>query len=74
MQARDDPYGSLVVSRSFRRSRRPTAVLTVVGLAILMTLAGASGARAIHRGFDAPIRSYTFMVSLRLADTPDDPR
>jgi secreted trypsin-like serine protease len=39
-----------------------------------MTLAGASGARAIHRGFDAPIRSYTFMVSLRLADTPDDPR
>jgi secreted trypsin-like serine protease len=34
----------------------------------------ASPAAAIHRGDDAPIRSYRFMVSLRLAETPDSHR
>jgi trypsin len=34
----------------------------------------ASPAHAIHRGYDAPIASYRFMVSLRLADTPDSHR
>ena len=34
----------------------------------------ASPARAIHRGYDAPIGSYRFMVSLRLAGMPDSHR
>jgi secreted trypsin-like serine protease len=34
----------------------------------------ASPAQAIHRGHDARIGSYPFMVSLRLATTPDSPR
>ena len=29
---------------------------------------------AIHRGYDAPIASYRFMVSLRLAEEPDSHR
>jgi secreted trypsin-like serine protease len=43
---------------------RPGLLLAAL---IVMT---ASPAWAIHRGDDAPIRSYRFMVSLRLADTP----
>jgi secreted trypsin-like serine protease len=41
--------------------------------AVVATMA-APPARAILRGVDAPIASYRFMVSLRLADTPDDHR
>jgi len=33
-----------------------------------------SPAQAIHRGHDAPIDTYPFMVSLHLATTPDSPR
>ena len=40
----------------------------------VLTLAAASPADAIHRGDDVPIDSYPFMVSLRLASTPDSPR
>ena len=43
-------------------------------LAVLLATTMASPARAIHRGYDAPFGSYRFMVSLRLADTPDSPR
>ena len=35
---------------------------------------GSAGEAAIHRGTDAPIGTYRFMVSLRLAGTPDAPR
>jgi secreted trypsin-like serine protease len=52
------------------------AALAVAGalLVVLITTAMASPARAIHRGYDAPIDSYRFMVSLRLADTPESHR
>ncbi|MGH3083543.1 MAG: S1 family peptidase [Gaiellaceae bacterium] len=43
-------------------------------LAVLLTTTLASPARAIHRGYDAPFGSYRFMVSLRLAETPDSHR
>ena len=43
-------------------------------LAVLAVATAASPARAIHRGYDAPFGSFRFMVSLRLADTPDDHR
>ena len=43
-------------------------------LAVLIATAVASPARAIHRGDDAPFGSYRFMVSLRLAATPDSHR
>jgi trypsin len=43
-------------------------------LAILVATTIASPARAIHRGYDAPFGSYRFMVSLRLAGTPDSHR
>jgi secreted trypsin-like serine protease len=43
-------------------------------LAVAVATTAASPARAIHRGYDAPIGSYRFMVSLRLADTPDSHR
>ena len=43
-------------------------------LAAVAAATTAPPARAIFRGVDAPIDSYRFMVSLRLADTPDDHR
>jgi secreted trypsin-like serine protease len=43
-------------------------------LAVLIVTGSASPARAIHRGYDAPIGSHRFMVSLRLAETPDSHR
>ena len=43
-------------------------------LAVLIATTMASPARAIHRGDDAPIGSYRFMVSLRLSGTPDSHR
>ncbi len=48
-----------------RRLALPLAVSVVV-----IASTAASPARAIHRGDDAPFRSYRFMVSLRLADEP----
>ena len=42
--------------------------------AVLVALANAGPAGAIHRGHDAPIASYRFMVSLRMAETPDNHR
>lgn len=60
------------------RPRRPSCgrgVAVVGALAgVLLATATASGAPTIHRGQDAPFGSYRFMVSLRLADTPDSPR
>jgi secreted trypsin-like serine protease len=50
--------------------------MALVG-ALLGVLIGATmtaPARAIHRGYDAPFDSYRFMVSLRLAETPDSHR
>ena len=43
-------------------------------LVVLVATAMASPARGIHRGYDAPFDSYRFMVSLRLAETPDSHR
>ena len=43
-------------------------------LVVLVATTAAPSARAIHRGDDAPISAYPFMVSLRLADTPDSHR
>ena len=43
-------------------------------LAAVIATTIAPPAQAIFRGSDAPIGSYRFMVSLRLADTPDDHR
>jgi secreted trypsin-like serine protease len=43
-------------------------------LAVVASTAAASPARGIHRGYDAPIASYRFMVSLRLAESPDSHR
>jgi hypothetical protein len=37
-------------------------------LASLVARTVTSPARAIHRGYDAPFGSYSFMVSLRLAE------
>jgi secreted trypsin-like serine protease len=43
-------------------------------LVLLVAATAVSPAGAIHRGTKAPIASYGFMVSLRLAETPDDHR
>jgi secreted trypsin-like serine protease len=43
-------------------------------LAILVATTMTSPARAIHRGYDTHFGSYLFMVSLRLAETPDSHR
>lgn len=55
------------------RSRLVGTALAGVMFAVL-AVAPAPRAGAIHRGEDADIRAYPFMVSLRLADTPDSPR
>jgi secreted trypsin-like serine protease len=43
-------------------------------LAVTVATAMSAPAQAIHRGYDVPIASYRFMVSLRLAETPDSHR
>ena len=55
---------------------RSRLVATAVAGALfsVSTVATVSPARAIHRGHDARISSYPFMVSLRLAATPGSPR
>jgi hypothetical protein len=52
---------------------RVAMALAAALLAVLFATV-ASPARAIHRGYDAPFGSYRFMVSLRLAETPDSHR
>jgi secreted trypsin-like serine protease len=54
--------------------RRVAIALACALLAVLIATAVASPARAIHRGYDVPFGSYRFMVSLRLAQTPDSHR
>jgi secreted trypsin-like serine protease len=54
--------------------RRVTAALVGIMLGALAGLTAVDPAQAIHRGHDAPFGSYRFMVSLRLANTPDSPR
>ena len=44
----------------------------LAGVVIAVTTASPAG--AIHRGYEAPIGSFRFMVSLRLAETPDSHR
>jgi trypsin len=53
------------------RSRSAVAAVVMCAAASLATVPPAG---AIHDGDDAPIASYPFMVSLRLAGSPDDPR
>jgi secreted trypsin-like serine protease len=53
-----------------RRTKAWASLLLALSIATTM----AAPARAIHRGYDAPIGSYRFLVSLRLADTPDSHR
>jgi secreted trypsin-like serine protease len=55
------------------RSRLGAAALAGVMFAV-WTVAAVPPVEAIHRGDDVPISSYPFMVSLRLASTPDSPR
>jgi secreted trypsin-like serine protease len=50
---------------------RLALVVTLFASALVVA---APSAQAIHRGSDAPFGSYRFMVSLRLAETPDKPR
>ena len=54
-----------------RHHARP---LLAVLLTVVLASATASIAQAIHRGHDASFASYRFMVSLRLAQTPDKHR
>jgi secreted trypsin-like serine protease len=53
---------------------RPRRVLAGAVLAAVTMIATVFPAQAIHLGHDAPIATYRFMVSLRLANTPDSPR
>ena len=55
------------------RSRLVATALAGVLFAV-WTVATVRPAEAIHLGDDVPISSYPFMVSLRLASTPDSPR
>ena len=59
-----------MTARRFPYVRTAMAVATLL-LAVLMATTSASPGRAIHRGYDAPINSFRFMASLRLAETPD---
>lgn len=54
-------------------SRLGAAVLAGVMFSV-WTVVAVPPAQAIHRGDDVPISAYPFMVSLRLAGTPDSPR
>ncbi len=47
---------------------------TSVAAVLLWTMVPAQPAVAVHEGEDVPIGAYPFMVSLRLAATPDSPR
>jgi secreted trypsin-like serine protease len=62
-----------MISWQIVRGRR-VAVASAGLLAVLIATTTASPARAIHRGYDAPIASFRFMVSLRLSGTPDSHR
>jgi secreted trypsin-like serine protease len=61
------PYRFTVTIRQHRGT-----VAAVVAIAIVTTIA--SPAAAIHRGYHAPISTFRFMVSLRLAETPESHR
>lgn len=56
------------------RPRRAGAVLLGVLLAVVGTVVAAAPAQAIYLGHDADFGKYRFMVSMRLAGTPDSPR
>lgn len=56
------------------RPRRAGAVLLGVLLAVASTLVAAAPAQAIYNGRDADFSKYRFMVSMRLANAPDNPR
>ena len=62
------------MGRSRAQGLRPAVSLVGALLAAVIATTAAPPAQAIFRGSDAPIESYRFMVSLRLADTPDDHR
>lgn len=66
--------GSRTRMRRPRESRRVAAALAVALLGCLIAATAVAPAQAIHRGSAAPFASYGFMVSLRLAETPDEPR
>ena len=61
-------------ARQIVHDRRVAMAEVGLLLAVLIATTMAAPARAIHRGYDAPFGSFRFMVSLRLADTPDDHR
>ncbi|HWM03171.1 MAG TPA: trypsin-like serine protease [Actinophytocola sp.] len=56
------------------RPRRAWAVLLGVLVAVVSALVAAAPAQAIYKGHDADFGEYRFMVSMRLANTPDSPR
>jgi secreted trypsin-like serine protease len=53
---------------------RILAIALVAAVSAVPAATTESPAGAIHRGEDAAITDYPFMVSLRVADTPDSPR
>jgi secreted trypsin-like serine protease len=63
-----------MTARQIVHDRRVAMAEVGLVLSVLIATTMAAPARAIHRGYDAPFGSYRFMVSLRLADTPDDHR
>lgn len=63
-----------MTARQIVDERRIALALAGLVLAAVLATTTATPARAIHRGYDAPFGSYRFMVSLRLATTPDSHR
>jgi secreted trypsin-like serine protease len=56
------------------RTRSGLTRTALAGVLLAVLVVPETPALAIHRGEDADIAAYPFMVSLRLADTPDSPR
>jgi secreted trypsin-like serine protease len=63
-----------MTARQIDHDHRGAIAVAAALLAVLIATTVPSPARAIHRGYDAPFGSYRFMVSLRLAETPDSHR
>jgi secreted trypsin-like serine protease len=63
-----------MTARQLANDRRIAMAPAGLLLAVLLATTTASPAQAIHRGSDAPFGAYRFMVSLRLAATPDSHR
>ncbi len=63
-----------MIARQTVHDRRFAMAPAGLLLALFIATATASPAGAVYRGYDASFGSYRFMVSLRLAETPDSHR